>query len=76
MNFRREPSMLEKTVYSVDEVADIIGVHPETIRRAIRTGRLKAFRVGGSQRAPFHVTREELERFMQAQPNQPIASKS
>jgi excisionase family DNA binding protein len=34
------------TLYSVREVADRLGVHPETIRRLIHDGRLDAVRVG------------------------------
>jgi excisionase family DNA binding protein len=33
-------------LYSVREVADRLGVHPETIRRLIHDGRLQAVRVG------------------------------
>jgi excisionase family DNA binding protein len=33
-------------LYSVREVADRLGVHPETIRRLIHDGRLDAVRVG------------------------------
>ena len=36
----------EPEVYSVREVADRLGVHPETIRRLIHDGRLEAVRVG------------------------------
>jgi excisionase family DNA binding protein len=34
------------SVYSVREVADRLGVHPETVRRLIHDGRLDAVRVG------------------------------
>lgn len=34
------------TLYSVRQVADQLGVHPETIRRLIHDGRLEAVRVG------------------------------
>jgi excisionase family DNA binding protein len=33
-------------LFSVREVADRLGVHPETIRRLIHDGRLEAIRVG------------------------------
>jgi excisionase family DNA binding protein len=35
-----------ESLYSVREVADQLGVHPETIRRLIHGGRLDAVRVG------------------------------
>jgi len=33
-------------LYSVRQVADQLGVHPETVRRLIHDGRLEAVRVG------------------------------
>jgi excisionase family DNA binding protein len=33
-------------LYSVRQVADRLGVHPETVRRLIHDGRLEAVRVG------------------------------
>jgi excisionase family DNA binding protein len=32
--------------YSVRQVADLLGVHPETVRRLIHAGRLEAVREG------------------------------
>jgi excisionase family DNA binding protein len=34
------------SLYSVRQVADRLGVHPETVRRLIHEGRLEAVRVG------------------------------
>jgi len=55
---------------SVREVADALGVHPETIRRLIHDGRLDAIRVGRVLR----IDRAELDRFVASQrvrPNRP-----
>ncbi len=55
---------------SVREVADALGVHPETIRRLIHDGRLDAIRVGRVLR----IGRAELDRFVASQrvrPNRP-----
>ena len=38
---------------SVREVADQLGVHPETIRRLIHDGRIDAVRVGRALRVPW-----------------------
>ena len=35
-----------ETLYSVRQVADRLGVHPETVRRLIHGGRLDAIRIG------------------------------
>lgn len=46
-----------RSLYSVREVADSLGVHPETVRRLIHDGRLDAVRVG-------RVLRVEHDSFM------------
>ena len=46
---RREASI---PLYSVQEVATVLGVHPETVRRLIHQGRLGAIRVGRLLRIP------------------------
>jgi excisionase family DNA binding protein len=48
---------------SVREVADQLGVHPETIRRLIHDGRLDAVRVGRVLR----VHREAVDSFLARQ---------
>lgn len=35
---------------NVNEVAAIVGVHPKTVRRWIRSGRVRAYRVAGQVR--------------------------
>jgi len=37
---------MSENLYSVRQVADTLGVHPETIRRLIHDGRLDAVRIG------------------------------
>lgn len=37
---------LEKLYYSIDEVAQILGIHSNTVRRLIRTGELPAEKLG------------------------------
>lgn len=59
-------------LYSVREVADALGVHPETIRRLIHDGRLDAVRVGRSLR----VAPASLDGFLERQrvkPDRPAA---
>ena len=53
----------EPGLVSVREVADQLGVHPETIRRLIHDGRLDAVRVGRVLR----VHREAVDRFLARQ---------
>lgn len=43
---------LQDSYYSIYEVADILKVHHNTIRRAIKSNRLKAERIGYQWRIP------------------------
>lgn len=40
--------------YTVDEIAELIKIHPKTVQRYIREGRLKATKVGKSWRVSGH----------------------
>ena len=48
--------------YSVREVADRLGVHPETVRRLIHAGRLEAEREGRVLRVASRSVQALLER--------------
>lgn len=50
---------IEAEVFTVEQVAELLKVHPETIRLAIRRGQLKAAKVGRS----FRIARPDLESF-------------
>lgn len=47
----------ESRMYSLDQVAERLGLHVRTVRSYVRTGRLKAIRIGKQ----YRVAREELE---------------
>ncbi len=47
--------------YSGRTLAELLGVHPETIRRAAAAGRLRSVRVGSERRYPESAVREWLE---------------
>jgi len=49
-------------LHSVRDVADRIGVHPETIRRLIHEGRLRAVRVGRALRVDDAALEELVAR--------------
>ncbi|QKW41005.1 helix-turn-helix domain-containing protein [Actinomadura sp. NAK00032] len=44
-------------MYSVEEVADLLGLHVRTVRRYIREGRLKAVRIGKQ----YRIGRDDLD---------------
>ncbi|GIH80140.1 helix-turn-helix domain-containing protein [Planobispora longispora] len=45
--------------YSVEQVADLLGLHVKTVRGYVRDGRLKAVRIGKQ----YRIAREDLEAF-------------
>jgi excisionase family DNA binding protein len=49
-------------LYSVRDVADRLGVHPETVRRLIHDGRLDAVRVGRVLRVDGRAVARFVER--------------
>ena len=58
-----QPDLLSMTLYSVDEVADILGVSERTIYRWIREGGLPTKRIGPAGRL-IRVTDEDLSAFI------------
>ena len=46
-------------LYSVEQVADLLGLHVRTVRTYVRAGRLKAVRIGKQ----YRIAREDLEAF-------------
>jgi excisionase family DNA binding protein len=55
-------------LYSVREVAGLLGVHPETIRRLVHDGRVEAVRVGRVLR----IEPYEVDRFLARQRVKPL----
>jgi excisionase family DNA binding protein len=49
--------MITSRMYSLEEIAERLGLHVRTVRGYVRSGRLKAVRIGKQ----YRVTREDLE---------------
>lgn len=47
---------------TVEEFAKRIKMHPNTVRRAIRKGKIFAARPAVGKRAPYRISESELER--------------
>lgn len=47
---------------SIKEFAANVGVHPNTIRRAIKRGKLAAIRFGSKERSHYRIAKSELSR--------------
>ena len=45
---------MSEKFYTVDEIADLIKIHPKTVQRYIREGKLRANKVGKSWRVSGH----------------------
>lgn len=44
---------MEDKFYSIDEVAEILGLSSQTIRKLVKEGRIKAIRLGHAYRIPM-----------------------
>jgi excisionase family DNA binding protein len=47
---------------TITEFSVLLRIHPQTVRRAIKNGRIHAFRVGIGIRAGFRIPRSEINR--------------
>ncbi len=54
--------MKESDFYTVQEMADTLRVHYNTILRAIRTGKMHAFRLGYGKKSSFRIPKTEINR--------------
>jgi excisionase family DNA binding protein len=52
----------EADFLSIKEFALLIKVHVNTVRRAIKKGRLSAFRIGTGSKAGYRIPRTEINR--------------
>jgi excisionase family DNA binding protein len=52
---------MEQTYFSLAEVAAKLGVHPSTLRRAIKAGKLRTYRAGGHKHL---ITEEQIAQYL------------
>jgi excisionase family DNA binding protein len=45
---------MEKSFYSVEQISEMLSIHPKTIQRYIREGKLRASKIGKSWRVAGH----------------------
>jgi excisionase family DNA binding protein len=60
------PTVRRSAHYTVSEVAEIMQVHPETVRRWIWDGDLKAWMLGRGTGGGYRIDHDELARFVKA----------
>jgi excisionase family DNA binding protein len=69
----RRTTVDDDPLLTVEEVARIVRVNPETVRRWLRDGLLRGVRPG-SRRLGYRIRRSELQRFLSGEPrDQPRA---
>lgn len=47
---------------TIKEFAILLRIHPNTVRRAIKSGRISAFKVGQGKKSSYRVARSEINR--------------
>jgi excisionase family DNA binding protein len=57
---------MQKDYYTVDQISEMLDIHPKTIQRYIREGKLRATKIGKSWR----VTGHDLSVFMESNRNE------
>jgi excisionase family DNA binding protein len=62
---------MSEQLYTVDQVAERLGLHVRTVRGYIRDGRLKAVRLGKS----YRITRGDLEALIGPQGQAPLSAR-
>ncbi len=53
---------MDKDFYSIKEFAEKLSTSHQTIRRAIRAGRIQAFRIGSTDMSAFRIPHSEIHR--------------
>jgi excisionase family DNA binding protein len=54
--------MTNNEFLSINEFAELIRVHPNTVRNMINSGRLSAFRTSNSEKASYRIAKSEIQR--------------
>jgi excisionase family DNA binding protein len=54
---------MDSKLLSLDEVAEHLGVHRDTVYKLVRSGRLQALQLGG-RKAGWRVAEDDLEKFI------------
>lgn len=52
----------EKEFYTIKEFADKIRVHHNTVRKALKSGKIQGFRISDGKRAAYRISCDEVQR--------------
>jgi excisionase family DNA binding protein len=61
--------MPDSKLYTIEDIAALLSVHPETVRNWIRSGQLDAINLGGA--AGYRITQADLDKFLQSRRGRP-----
>ena len=53
---------LDKPYYSVKGLAKVLGIHPNTVKNAIKSGHINAFKIGKGLNSAFRIPTSEIFR--------------
>lgn len=53
---------MQNDFYSIKEFALVMRVHENTIRRAIKNGRISAIRMGSKKKSHYRIAKSEIDR--------------
>ncbi len=53
--------MIEKKMYTVSEVAQILGIHKNTAYKYVQTGQIKSVKLGSQYRIPSETVQEIIK---------------
>jgi excisionase family DNA binding protein len=68
---KKPPADPSPAVFPLLEVAELLGIHPATVRRMIKRGDIPVFRVGSD----YRFNRETIEALQRERENKPPPSK-
>jgi len=54
--------MANDTLYTVEDIARFLSVHPETVRKWIKSGEMRAIKLGGP--AGYRISQSALDQFL------------
>lgn len=54
--------MSDDTLYTVESIAKLLSVHPETVRKWIKSGEMRAIKLGGP--AGYRISQSALNQFL------------
>lgn len=56
----------QRPLMSIYDVAALLDVHPDTVRNLVRSGHLRAVRIGVGPNARFRISQDDLDHYLDA----------